>query len=369
MNDIRLLIVGTFGGGGIHHYVEEQRRHLDDRLDVSLYDMSTSVGGEGVWWFVFSFAMAVWAAIRFPFQAPPDIVHVHTSHRFSFYRSSFYVLFASHVWRRPVVLHVHGSSFDDFVEERTRLQAALQSRVFDASDHVILLSEYWRDTLRPYVDSEKISVVPNAVDPTEYSPEFGQERAHVVFVSNLIERKGVRELVAAVERLHASGERDFRVSIAGRGPLAEEVETLADRYDDVEYLGYVSEAEKRHLLDTGSIFVLPAYAEGLPIAMLEGMAGGNAIVTTDVGSIPEVITDENGILVEPGDVEQLANALETLVSSPETIERMARHNRQLVGEQYSWQTVTERLCRIYEQEHDRTRAEPHSSSGRPTEGD
>jgi glycosyltransferase involved in cell wall biosynthesis len=344
---IRVLIVGTFGGGGIHHYAEAQRDHLADDLEVSTYDMFTAVGGEGVVWFLSSLVRSLWAALRFPFRRPPDVVHVHTSHRFSFYRASFYVLFAAHVWRRPVVLHVHGSSFDDFLEDRSWWQARLQSLVFDATDHVIVLSEYWRDVLSDHVGGATVSAVPNAVDPGEYDPAFGGD-PHVVFVSNLIERKGVTELVAALDRLQT--DREFRASIAGRGPLAPAVEDLADRHENVEYPGYVSEAEKRALLDSGTMFVLPAYAEGLPIAMLEGMAGGNAVVATDVGSIPEVITDENGILVEPGDAEGLTGALETLLADPERAERMGRTNRRLVRERYSWEAATERLCRIYERE-------------------
>ncbi|TYT63482.1 glycosyltransferase family 4 protein [Natrialba swarupiae] len=346
----RVLIVGTYGGGGVHQYVEEQHRRLSDRLSVSSYDMRMPPAGSGATWFVYSVLLGLWAAILFPFRRRPDIVHVHTSHRFSFYRSSLYVLFAAYVWNRPVVVHVHGSSFDEFVATDSRALAWYQSVVFDASDRVVVLSPHWRDVVATRTDEESIHVLPNAVEPSSYDPEFGADPPRLVFVSNMIDRKGVAELVEAVDRLATSTDRPFEAEFAGKGPLSSSVEELAAEHENVTYHGYVSEQRKRELLSEGSIYVLPTYAEGLPIAMLEGMAGGNAVVSTTVGSIPEVIGDENGILIEPGDVDELHDALETLVTSPERVEGMGRQNRRQIEQRYSWEEITDELLEIYGRE-------------------
>ena len=344
-----ILLVGTFGGGGIHHYVEEQAARLPDDYDVSTYDMATPEHGSGLVWFLLSFLRSAWAVAKFPLRRPPDVVHVHCSHRFSFYRAAPYTLFAALAWRRPVILHIHGSSFDEFAETDSAPVRWLQSIVFGRADRIVVLSAYWRDVLAGRVHPEKIQVLPNAVDPSEYDPDFGAEPPHVVFVSNLVERKGVTELVEAIDTLADRGV-EFRASIAGSGPLDAVVAGAAERHEHVEQLGYVSEAEKRDLLDSGAVFTLPTYAEGLPIAMLEGMAGGNAVVSTTVGSIPEVIGEENGILIDPGDPTALADALESLVTDVERTRGMARRNRALVETKYSWDRATDRLERIYETE-------------------
>lgn len=344
----RLLIVGTLGGGGIHRYVEEQRRHLAPHLDVSVYDMHSDPNGEGAAWFLRSLALALLAAVRFPFRSRPDVVHVHTSHGYSFVRAAFYVLFAAHVWRRPVVVHVHGSGFDEFLEDDTPVVAALRRLVFDASDAVVALSEYWRDVLVGHVPPSKLHVLPNAVVPAEYDPDFGTSPLRVVFLSNLVERKGVPALVEAVDALADRSLPPFQVEVAGSGPFSGEVEGLADRHDWVTYHGYVSEDEKRRLLGEGSVYVLPTHAEGLPIAMLEAMAGGNAVVSTGVGAIPAVVGEENGVIVEPRDPDGLADALADLVASPERVERMGRRNRQLVRQRYSWADAVETLLSLYE---------------------
>lgn len=348
-----LLIVGTLGGGGIHQYVEEQAGRLPDHLSVTVYDMASDSTGSGLVWFVVSLLRSLWAALKFPFRSPPDVVHVHSSHRFSFYRAAFYVLYARHVWGCPIIFHVHGSSFDDFVETDDQAVRWLQSTVFDRVDRVVVLSAYWRDLLTPQVATEKIEILPNSVDPDEYDPEFGQKPPHIVFVSNLIERKGVPELIEALDMLSERG-INFRASIAGKGRLSDGVSELAERHDHIDYLGYVSEARKRELLETGSIYVLPTHAEGLPIAMLEGMAGGNAIVSTGVGSIPEVIDDRSGTLVDPGDTVGLADAIEGIATAPEVTESMARRNRDLIETDYSWDRTVDRLTRMYADEMERT---------------
>jgi glycosyltransferase involved in cell wall biosynthesis len=145
--------------------------------------------------------------------------------------------------------------------------------------------------------------------------------------------------------------RRILAAIAGDGPRSDRVERLAEANDEVTYHGHVSEKHKRTLLRNSSIYVLPTYAEGLPIAMLEGMAGANAVVTTSVGSNPEVIDEDNGILVEPGNVDALVDALERLITSPDERSAMAKTNRRIIEERYSWHQVTEELIGIYESQY------------------
>lgn len=344
--DTELLIVGTQGPGGIGQYIREQHRHLAGECRVSMHGIG-GVSTDGPVPFLKSLLVILWNALTYVVRSPPDIVHIHSSHRYSFYRAGFYVLFAARVWNCPVVLHIHGSSFDSFVSTDSAPVRWYQSRVFDAADEIVVLSTYWKDILDEYTDETKLTVIPNAVDAADYTPAFGSEVPHVVFVSNMLERKGILELAEAVDEL-ARTNREFRLSIAGKGPRAATAEALAAGNANVEYLGYVTEEKKQELLGEASIFVLPSYAEGLPIAMLEAMAAGNAIVSTPVGAIGEVIGEENGLLVEPGDADALADALAELIADPERTAEMGRANRAAVESQYAWVTVTEELLRTYE---------------------
>ncbi|WP_396613403.1 glycosyltransferase family 4 protein (plasmid) [Haloferax sp. S1W] len=347
MDSISVLIVGPADrkSGGIARYISAQLRQLDDHLSLDLYSTTTASTDSPLGFLRGTLdTLAGW--IRFPFRARPDVVHVHTSHYFSFYLSSFYVLYSAYVWNRPVILHVHGSSFDEFVQDATGPLAWFQSVVFDAAAAVVVLSDYWKQVLSVRVAPEKLVVIPNAVATDEYDSHELGETQHLVFVSNHVERKGIVEATEAIARLYDEGVQ-FKTTIAGTGPLSHHAERLAADYDSVEYVGYISEDEKRALLSEGSVYLLPTHAEGLPIAILEAMAGGNTIVSTTVGSIPSVVDAKNGVLVPPGDVDALTSALETVLTDSESTRRMGDASRSRVEAEYSWATVTDDLISLY----------------------
>ncbi|SMO54128.1 glycosyltransferase family 4 protein [Halorubrum cibi] len=345
-----VLVVGpagyrTEGTGGIGRYIAEQRRYLHGRVSVDVVDTAVRTPDRPVE-YLRTAVVVLLTWIGFLRRRRPDLVHVHTSHSLSFYVSAPYVLVAAALWNRPVILHVHGSSFDAFIEDASAPVAALQRAVFDASTTTIALSEGWRDVLSARVPAERIAVVPNAVDPDEYDPDPAADPPHLVFVSNHIERKGIIDVAEAVDELQDAGVR-FRATIAGSGPLSSHAAAVAADHDAVDYVGFVSEKRKRDLLSEGSVYVLPTRAEGLPIAVLEAMAGANAIVSTDVGGIPSIVDEENGAIVSPGDVRELTDTLERLFSDPAAIERMGRVSRRRIEESYAWPDVVDDLLSVY----------------------
>jgi len=345
-----LLIVGpagyrTEGTGGIGRYIAEQQQYLDGRVVVDIVDTAVRTPDRPVE-YLRTLVTILTGWVGFLGRSRPDVVHVHTSHQFSFYISTPYVLVASLLWGCPVILHVHGSSFDTFIEDASLPIATLQRWVFAACSATVALSEGWRDVLSQRADADRIVVVPNAVDPAKYAPAAPGPRPHLVFVSNHIERKGIVEVTEAVDRLQEAGV-EFRVTIAGNGPLSHHATAVAEKHDAVDYRGYVSEAEKRALLNEGSVYVLPTRAEGLPIAILEAMAGGNAIVSTDVGAIASVVDVENGALVTPGAVDELTVTLERLLTAPSVTDRMGRVSRERIEDAYAWPDIVEELLSLY----------------------
>lgn len=351
MTDVSVLVVGSHerSTGGISRFIRNQLRYLPDDVRADVYDIG-SPEGDGPVWFVRSLLAALIDALRFPFQESPDVLHVHTSHSFSFFRTSFYVLFGAYVWDCRTILHIHGSSFDEFADTDSPLLSAYQGVVFGATDRLIVLGDYWFEELSASVESDKLRIIPNGVDSDEYDPSFDASPPRIVFISDLVERKGVRELTAAIDSLHATTDARFEVDLAGKGPLAAEFRRLAASHDTVTYHGFVSEETKRALLEDGLVYVLPSHAEGLPFAMLEGMAGGNAIVSTTVGSIPEVITSEHGELVEPGDVDELEAALRSMLESPDETRQLAKNNHDLVRSEYAWRDVIAELVDCYREQ-------------------
>lgn len=344
---VELLIVGPASRdtGGVARYLNEQTDRLANDIETQVHDVGT-LRGEGIRWTIQAVVVSLLSAIELPRRDRPDMVHIHSSHGFAFYRASVFVLYAAYIWRCPVVFHVHGSSFDEFVTEASALEAAYQSLVLDATDRVIALSPYWVNVLAERTNREKIVVLPNAVDASAYDPTYPTDSPTLAFISNHVARKGIVDFADVVDRLYERG-FEFSVTIAGSGPLDHHAKRLAETYDDVTYYGYVPEKQKRALLSESSIYILPTYGEGLPIAMLEGMAGGNAVVSTTVGSIPEVINDANGRLVEPGDVDALTDEIAALLSTPERSSKLAATNREVIEECYDWNVVIDNLDELY----------------------
>ncbi|WP_435074271.1 glycosyltransferase family 4 protein [Halorubrum sp. HHNYT27] len=347
-DSVEVLVIGPHrpdSGGGVNQYITEQCRHLPDRIRTRVYSVWVPPG-TGLKRLVIALLTALKQMLLFPFRTPPDVVHVHSAQWNSFYQSAWYVLFAGLVWRRPVILHIHGSSFDEFLAVDSLPIQLLQSAVFRESDVVVALSDGWAEVLEGHVDPEKVIVLHNAVDASEYDPSFSVPPVRLSFVSNHIDRKGIKELAEALDRI--AEETPIDVTIAGKGPLSHLAEDLADDRPGVEYVGYVSEERKREILEESSVYILPTYAEGVPIAILEAMAGGNAIVSTDVGGIPSVVDEDNGVLVEPGDADALTDAIRSLLADPERIQTMAEESRRRVVAAHSWETVTADLEALYD---------------------
>lgn len=349
-----LLIVGPIRGttGGIAAYIDDQCRHLPSTIHSRTHDTG-AMGGSRSGSALGVAVRSVVNMLRFPFRAPPDLLHVHTAEMVSFYRNAFYVLFAALVWRCPVVLHVHGPTFDTFIVEASPLGRFVQQRVFAASDGVVVLSERWRAVLETVVKTEKLYVIPNAVDPDPYTPtatddETHENHPHIVFLADHIERKGITEFVAAIDALDEVDTEEFRVTIAGAGPLSSYAVAATERHPHVEYRGYVTEEEKCRLLGAASIFVLPTRAEGLPIGILEAMASGCAVVSTSVGAIPSIVDEETGIVVEPANPTALTDALAHLIATPEQTEELGEHGRERIKATYTWERVIEQLVQLYD---------------------
>lgn len=342
-DNIDVLLIGTFAGGGIDTYVTElsMRLKLEPSVSINVHDAISYQNRSSILDGVLLFLQSIWAAVSMFSYKRPDIVHIHTSQYISFYRSILYVILAKVVWGSVVIVHIHGSSFDEFMEGSINRHIIRFSLKF--TDEVIVLSEYWAEHLKQICNPGNITVVSNAVDTKKYNPKF-DNGGSIVYLSGLSKRKGILILLEAVSDL--PDYMNYHLTIAGKGKLSEKVRSFSDNHSNVKYLGFVTEETKRELLDNGDIFVLPTAAEGQPIAILEAMAGGNAIVSTPVGAIPEVIADDNGVIINRSATE-LACVLESLLKNPNSVAQMGRKNVIKAKANYDWTIVSEIIINLY----------------------
>lgn len=348
-NSRRVVMIGTApeGKGGVAAVVSVYKNHgLFDRYGIryvvthragSLIQKFTCglSGGLELLWLLMTGKVA--------------LVHAQVASYGSFKRKSFYLALAR-AFGVGTVFHLHGAEFKKFTDEIA--SPALRRRIVhtvESSSRVIALSESWAEYLRSIAPGARVFSVANPVHmPANVSREQ-EEQGRVLFLGRAEQRKGVFDLLEAFARL-SSRIAGARLAIGGDGDLDKVRERiqqlgLADR---VEVLGWVAGADKDAQMRRAQVFVLPSYDEGLPMAMLESMAQGKAIVVTPVGGIPEAVQNgQQGLLVAPGAVNELTQALESLLVSADLRHRLGAAARQRVAERFCTEHVLGQVGALY----------------------
>lgn len=281
----------------------------------------------------------------------PDVVHIHTASRFSFYRK-LPVFSLAKLWRVRTVVHVHGAEFELFHDQH-RLHATLIRWMLGHADVVIALSNGWRDTLSKMSPNANVRRMYNPVPFDEHRLSLEGEkpgRSELLFMGRLGVRKGIYDLLHAFKNVVTSIP-EAHLTIAGDGELTK-VQIVCRELSiegNVSVLGWIRGARKTECLNEACVYVLPSYNEGQPMSILEAMATGLPIISTPVGGTPEAVVDGvNGYLVQPGDVGALADRISYLLAHPEVRHSMGIRNREKVRELFSVDKIAADLVAIYE---------------------
>jgi glycosyltransferase involved in cell wall biosynthesis len=279
---------------------------------------------------------------------PRAILHVHAASRASFWRKSGFMALAM-LARWPVVFHLHGGGFAAFYEQECGPIARAIVRFFlDRAAAIVVVSERWNLWMRDVTRNPRITTIPNAVSlpPLTQKP---REAALVAFTGRCSEGKGLYDLLQASLMLRRGFPR-LRIECAGDGDLDEAERAIASMglADRVRIHGWIEPDRRDELLARAAVFVLPSHAEGLPMSLLEAMAAGCPVVASAVGGIPDVVTHGvNGLLVEPGDTQALADAVGRVLADPKLARTLGRAARATVAVRFTPERSLERLGQIY----------------------
>ncbi len=239
------------------------------------------------------------------------IVHCHMSYKGSFWRKLVFTVIAK-LFHHYSIIHLHGSEFRVYFGSRSKLTKKLILWLIKHADEFVVLSQGWSDYIES-ISGRKARVINNYVDVCQL--DLPRQSNQILFLGAFINRKGIYELLQACSEL----EVDFHLHLCGSGEnkkVADLVSTLKLE-DKITFHGWVNTEQKKALLSTCSVMILPTYNEGLPMTIIESMACGIPIITTPVGAIPEVIIEQQtGYLVEPGDVTQIREKLAYVLAKP-----------------------------------------------------
>ena len=194
------------------------------------------------------------------------------------------------------------------------------------------------------VNGSGVDVAHFDVKPLPSAPKF-------LLIARLLGDKGIREYIAAANKVKEQYTDAVFQLVGPEDPSPNGISltelSILNNKKSVEYLGSTNDV--RPYIEGGSIFVLPSYHEGLPRTVLEAMATGRPILTTDVPGCREtVVNDVNGWLIEKANVEQLAERMIWFIENPKEWQRMAEASRKMVEDKFDVHKVNKELMKIME---------------------
>ena len=284
-----------------------------------------------------------------------SLCHLHGSMKGSIYRKAAFV-FVCRLLKCRVIFHLHGSEFAMTYKNAGATYTNMVHFVLNHSDCVFVLSDYWKSYVESISKNPNIRVINNFPSPVfeliyEERNFSKKPITEMLFLGHIGQRKGIYDLVDAIDLLRSQSVGNFRINVGGNGEVDKLRELVANRHLDEYFniIGWVTGEQKHQLLEASDILLLPSHNEGLPSAILEALSAGLAVLSTSVGGIPDAISEERyGLLVEPGQPKALANAIMRYLGTEGLVESVARKAHELYSRDYSSTVNVGRIRNVIE---------------------
>lgn len=276
------------------------------------------------------------------------LVHLHVAERGSFYRKAL-IAKAAKKYGIPVVFHHHAAEFMLFYDGLSDRAKEYIRETLELVDVNVVLSEAIKRDMSAIFPNAHFEVLLNAVPTLPLNP-YSKKSRDIVFMGRLGGRKGTFDLIRAASQALPALKEDWNILLCGDGEI-ERAQALIGELglaNRVRCLGWVSAADRDRILRGAGLNVLPSYNEGLPMSILEAMSYGVPTVSTGIAAIPEVIDREkNGVLIDPGDVSALSEAIVGLCEDEGKRLAMSGAAYKTIAEKFSFGKNIGKLKEIY----------------------
>lgn len=291
------------------------------------------------------------------FQEDVDIIHTHLPHPWA----ADWSYFISRIKKKPCILTYHndiaGSGIYSYLAKSYNLiflPLLLKSvkKIIITHKRYIDYSPYLKDYIK------KIEVIPIGVDLEQFkvTPQKNRQQKIILFVGLLDEfhqYKGLHYLIRAMDLIKKETS-DIKLFIVGEGILKKEYGKLAHSLDldrEIDFIGFLPQEKLAEYYNNCDVFVLPSLSckqEGFGIVLLEAMACGKPVVTTNITGPAEKIREASaGLIVEPRDSNSLAEALIEILKNKNYAREMGIRARKLVEGEYSWDRIATNIEQLY----------------------
>ncbi|MDI9623835.1 MAG: glycosyltransferase [Methanothermobacter sp.] len=252
-----------------------------------------------------------------------DIIHAHY-----IIPPGLIALIGSIITKKPYYVTVHGSDAL-ILSSKSILRPIIKLILKKASKVLVISKKLAEKVMELGIPQKKIIVTYNMVDTKIFNPqiktsfreEIGTKKPIILFVGNLVPQKGVEYLLKAKKLL----KRDSKLVIVGGGPLLEKLKNIVEKENIKDVIFTGPRTDINNIMAAADIIVLPSVSEGIPIVLLEAMAMAKPIIATKVGGIPEIVDESVGILIEPKNPKELADAIDKLLSDEKGRKRLGKN--------------------------------------------
>ncbi|GGG28298.1 glycosyltransferase family 4 protein [Pontibacter amylolyticus] len=349
MSTLKILVVGPSierTKGGMSTVINNILHFKSEDHNVELQHLVTHVEGRTI-----EKLRVVAKALLSMIQAKFDIMHIHVASDISIFRKSLFVYLCL-VLNKPIIMHIHGGDFDTYYQRASPIVKYYIGKTLLRCHKIIVLSQYYKSFLDAHIKGCNIEVLYNGVCMRKLkdcqTAPFNLNG--FLFLGKLCKLKGVYDLLEAIDILvNKYNQGHLRFLIAGQGDT-EQVRSIIDQKKlstNVQLLGWINDKEKLEWLRQVDSVVLPSYVEALPMSIIEAMGAGKVIISTRVGGIPELVKQDNGFLINPGDIDSLCNHILYVISHPEQVVTISNNNINKTDELYNLDKINARLFDIY----------------------
>ena len=306
----------------------------------------------------------------------PQAVYTLISQSFSgFLRDSFLAVIAK-IFRKKVILHLHGANFHNFYKSQNILLKKYIKFILKLADAIILQAHWLRDVFKDFVPESKLYVIYNAIPPEIFRNSNSRkasdtkEDVNILYLNHISVAKGflvfakaIKQLVSETKNINfliagdvISAERNILFSQDGKrivfdniNQVIEEFKQNRDYQGRVKFLGNVTDEEAKYdIFKSSDIFILPSYSEGCPMSVLEAMAFNLPVIVTPVGALLEIIKNNiNGLFIQPGSSLELRERVMDLAADCNLRKKMGENNRILAESDFSIDSIIPKITTLF----------------------
>lgn len=281
-------------------------------------------------------------------QGEVALLHVHVASGVSFWRKALFIG-AARLCGRPVLFHLHGGQFRNFIEGLPGLRRRVALAAVRSAGAAFALTEASAAWLRDDCGIARVEVFPNPLPDAPALPR--RPGQNVLYIGRLEEKKGVFELLQGFAGVLAA-RPGARLVLAGDGDGAA-VMARAQQLGvagSVDLAGWVDAPKRAQLLACAAVFVLPSWHEQMPMVVLEAMAAGTPVVATKVGAVPDMLAHgECGIVVAEHDTNALCASILRIMDDNILADMYSARGLERVQSEYMVERVLSRLRRRYKE--------------------